>query len=217
MREHAGNLLWTVKETLRSQPRSDGQLPVLCAPFDAELFGHWWFEGPRFLVHALRWMHQDPDIEVLTGSQYLARYSPQTAITLPEGSWGAGGGHGVWLNDDTAWTWQRIYDAELDLRALLQERGIGHDQTMRRFIQQAMRELLLLQASDWQFLITTWSARDYAEARVQSHHTDFKRVVDLARKYAQGEWISDNEWAYFGQLCVRDNIFADLQPEWYTV
>lgn len=217
VRAHAGNFLWTVKETLRAGPRPDGRLPVLCAPFDAELFGHWWFEGPRFLAHALRWMHQDPEIEVLTGSEYLARYSPQTAITLPEGSWGAGGGHWVWLNEDTTWSWQRIYDAELDLRALVQNHGAGHDETMGSLIKQAMRELLLLQASDWQFLITTWSARDYAEVRIQSHHTDFKRVVALARKYARGEWISEQEWAFFGGLCQRDNVFSDIKPEWYAV
>ncbi len=216
LREHAGNFLWTVKQALRPQPHPNGRLPVLCAPFDAELFGHWWFEGPRFLVHALRWMHQDPEIEVLTGSEYLARYSPQSAVTLPEGSWGAGGGHWVWLNEDTNWTWQRIYDAELDLRTLMQDYGSGHDQTMRKFMQQALRELLLLQASDWQFLITTWAARDYGQARIQSHHTDFKRVVDLARKYAGGELISDDEWAYFGDLCQRDNIFANIEPEWYS-
>ena len=215
VREQAGNFLWTVKETLRANQPASGQRPVLCAPFDAELFGHWWFEGPRFLTHVLRWMHQDPEIEVVTGSQYLAHNPPPTAVTLPEGSWGAGGGHWVWLNEDTRWCWERIYDAELDLRNLIQEHGGGHDATMHQLIQQALRELLLLQASDWEFLITTWSARDYAETRIQSHHTDLKRVVELARRYGRGEWLSDEDWAYFGGLADRDHIFADIDPDWY--
>lgn len=216
VREHAGNFLWTVKETLRPRPHPGGRLPVLCAPFDAELFGHWWHEGPRFLTHVLRWMHQDPEIEVLSGTEYLARYSPETAITLPEGSWGAGGGDWVWMNDDTLWTWRMIYDAELDLRALLRDHGAGHDAAMRSLIQQAMRELLLLQASDWQFLITTWGARDYAGERLAFHHGDYKRVADMARRYGRGEWIEPKEWDYLGYLQDRDRPFTDLDPAWFT-
>lgn len=215
-REHAGNFLWSVKETLRQQPHPGGRRPVLCAPFDAELFGHWWFEGPRFLIQALRWMHQDPDIEVLTGSEYLARYSPETAIALPEGSWGAGGGHWVWLNDDTTWTWQRIYDAELDMRALLQDHGTGHDPGMRALLEQALRELLLLQASDWQFLITTWSARDYAGERLACHHSDFKRLTAIARKYGRGEEVTPEEWDFLGGLQDRDRLFAEIDPAWFA-
>jgi len=86
---------------------------------------------------------------------------------------------------------------------------------MRQLIQQALRELLLLEASDWEFLITTWSARDYAERRIQSHHTDLKRVVELARRYGRGEWLSEEDWAYFGRLAARDHIFADIDPDWY--
>jgi len=216
LREHAGNFLWTVKETLRPQPHPGGRLPVLCAPFDAELFGHWWHEGPRFLTHALRWMHQDPEIEVLTAGEYLARYSPETAITLPEGSWGAGGGHWVWLNDDVNWIWQRVHDAELDLRALLHDHGCGHDAAMRALVKQALRELLLLQASDWPFLITTWSARDYAGERVHCHYSDFKRVAEIARKYGRGEWVSEEEWAWFGALQDRDRPFPEIEPRWFA-
>jgi len=214
--QHAGNFLWTVKETVRAQPRPGGRLPVLVAAFDAELFGHWWHEGPRFLAHALRWMHQDPEIEVLTGSDYLARYSPETAITLPEASWGAGGGHGVWLNDDTNWTWQRIYDAELDAKALLKEQGGSHDRATRALIEQALRQLVLLQASDWQFLITTWSARDYASQRVHCHHSDFKRVAEIARKSGRGERLTEEECHYLRQLQDRDRPFAEIDPAWFA-
>lgn len=216
LRDHAGNFLWTIKETLRPQPHPGGRLPVLCAPFDAELFGHWWHEGPRFLTHALRWIHQDPEIEMLSGTEYLARYSPETALALPEGSWGAGGGHWVWMNDDTLWTWEKVYDAELDLRALLHDHGYGHDPAMRAIVEQAMRELLLLQASDWQFLITTWSARDYAGERLAFHHGDCKRLANMARRYARGEWIAQEEWDYLGACQDRDRPFSDLDPAWFA-
>jgi 1,4-alpha-glucan branching enzyme len=212
--EHAGHFLWLVKEKLRRAPW-EGGMPVVCAPFDAELFGHWWYEGPRWMSKMLRWMNQDPEVEVMTASAYLGNHSPDRAITLPEGSWGAGGGHYVWMNHDTAWTWHRVYDAEKDFAALLREHGAGHDDVMRKLIQQAARELLLLQASDWQFLITTWSARDYAEARLHEHHQDYKAVAHIARRYAKGEEITEGEWARFGEVCERDQCFPKIDPAWW--
>jgi len=214
-RDNAGHFLWLTKAILEHAPRPGGRLPVLCAPFDAELFGHWWFEGPHWLKQTLQWMHQDPGVEVCTCHEYLERFPPHGAIALPEGSWGAGGGHYIWLNPDTAWTWRRIYDAERDMSALAREWGATQDETLRKLVQQAARELLLLEASDWQFLITTWSARDYAEHRVQSHHTDFKRVAELARKYGRHETLTPEDWAYFGDLCHRDHLFPNVDPQWW--
>jgi 1,4-alpha-glucan branching enzyme len=216
VRQHAGHFLWSAKESLRLCHRPHGSLPVICAPFDAELFGHWWHEGPSFLTVLLRWMHSDPEIMVCTGSEYLANNPPETAITLPEGSWGAGGGNSMWLNEDTLWTWDRVYDAELDFKALIRDHGPGHDETMRALLHQAMRELLLLQSSDWQFLISTWSARDYAERRILCHHSDFKKVVETARTYARGEWVVKEDWDYMRTLQQQDFPFSILDPAWYA-
>ncbi|MDQ7827167.1 MAG: DUF1957 domain-containing protein [Candidatus Eremiobacteraeota bacterium] len=216
VRQHAGHFLWSVKESLRQSPRPAGHLPVICAPFDAELFGHWWHEGPQFLTTLLRWMHRDPEIRVCTGSEYLAAHPPGSAITLPEGSWGAGGGHSMWLNEGTWWTWDRVYDAELDFRALMKDHGPGHDDVMQALIRQAMRELLILQSSDWQFLISTWTARDFAERRILCHHSDFKRVVNIARTYGRGEWVAQQDWDFLGTLTQRDTPFTQLEPSWFS-
>ncbi len=213
VREHAGNFLWTVKETLRWAPHHGGKLPGVIAPFDAELFGHWWFEGPRWLVHAIRWMHHDPELKVMTCSAFVREEEPNAALALPEGSWGLNGGHEVWLNPQLEWIWRRIYDAELDFQALLKDHGPGHDEPMRRLVKQAARELLLLQASDWPFLITTQTAPDYAAHRVVCHHSDYKRVAEMARRYGRGEYIAPEEWAWLGQLQERNRPFADIQPE----
>ncbi|MEN6347649.1 MAG: 1,4-alpha-glucan branching protein domain-containing protein [Armatimonadia bacterium] len=214
LQEHAGHFLSLVKEKLRNAPW-EGGMPLVCAPFDAELFGHWWFEGPRWMSKMLRWMNQDPEISVMTASAYLAAHSPDRATALPEGSWGAGGGHYVWMNNETAWTWHRVYDAEKDFRALVREHGRGHDEVMQRLVRQAARELLLLQASDWQFLITTWSARDYAEARLNSHYNDFKSLMRVARDYAAGRVVSDASWAAVGRISDRDRPFAKIDPTWW--
>ena len=90
------------------------------------------------------------------------------------------------------------------------------DKQLHDFLAQAARELLLLQASDWQFLITTGGAPDYAARRLDAHHTDFKRVADLARRWARHDRLSDHDWAYFGDLCARDSIFPDVDPHWFA-
>lgn len=212
---HAGHFLWLVKEKLRHAPW-DGGMPVVCAPFDAELFGHWWYEGPRWLGKALRWMSQDPEIAVMTASAYVGGHSPDRAIALPEGSWGAGGGHYVWMNHDTAWTWHLIYGAEAEYRKLVKACGRGRDERMASLMKQAARELLLLQASDWQFLMTTESASDYAAARLRCHHDDFWMVARMAWAWHQGRGLTEADWVRYEALQQRNHLFADVDPLWWS-
>ena len=212
VRDHAGNFLWTCKETLRNAPHHGGKLPGVIAPFDAELFGHWWFEGPRWLTHVLRWMHHDPELKVMTGSNYVREEEPNAAVTLPEGSWGQHGGHFVWHNDKTDWIWHDIYEAEKDMQALLWDHGVGHDDPMRDLVKMAARQLLLLQASDWPFLINNGTAEEYSAQRVAHHYGDYKRVADMARRYGRGEYLTDEEWSWFGALKDRDRPFEDIDP-----
>lgn len=213
--EHAGHFVSMIHDILEAQPRPHGRRPMICAPFDAELFGHWWYEGPIWLEQVIRWMHEDYRVEMMTGLQYLADTPPATAVTLPEGSWGAGGGHHIWLNEETTWSWRRIYQAELRMRHLAASLGHRDDEQLQTFLKQAARELLLLQASDWQFLISTGGAPDYASHRLVAHHTDFNRVADLAERWARGEHLSDEDWAWFGDLCNRDRPFPDVNPGWF--
>jgi len=215
-RANAGHFVSVIHDLLEAQPRPAGRRPVVCAPFDAELFGHWWHEGPAWLAHVLRWMNEDPRVEAQTCRQYLAGSPPATAITLPEGSWGQGGVHHVWLNRGTEWTWSRIYEAEAEMRELARELADTKDPQLLEFLAQAGRELFLLQASDWQFLMTTGSAPDYAAQRLDAHHSDFKRVAELARRWRRQEHLTDSDWAFFGSLQERDRIFPDVDPRWFA-
>ncbi|MGH6689403.1 MAG: 1,4-alpha-glucan branching protein domain-containing protein, partial [Gammaproteobacteria bacterium] len=109
------------------------------------------------------------------------------------------------------WTWDRVYAAEAEWVAQLRDIG-GED--ARRVLAQATRELLLLQASDWQFLITTWAARDYAERRVAEHYADFKRLSEMARTLAGGEPLSIEAAETLRRLEREDFVFPDLDPTW---
>ncbi len=210
VQRNAAHFVGIVHDLLGVQPSPHGRLPVFCVPFDLELFGHWWREGPEWLRQVIRWFHDDPSVRCCTGREYLAENPPATAITLPEGSWGEGGGHHVWLNERTDWTWPLIYDAELQMRELAREHADTDDDQLRAILEQAARELFLLQASDWQFLTTTNSAPDYAGARINAHHSDFTRLAAMASDWAAGECLPDEDWQFFGRLCDRNRPFASI-------
>ncbi|HLE45381.1 MAG TPA: 1,4-alpha-glucan branching protein domain-containing protein, partial [Thermoplasmata archaeon] len=161
VRAHAGHFVATVRETLAAHFRSTGRPGVVVAPFDTELFGHWWFEGARWLEAVLRGL--DGEVSAATASESVLRSPPSSVVTLPEGSWGQGGHHWVWMNDGTRWVWEIVYRSEDAFLDLLREARRKRSGLVKRVLRQLARELLLLESSDWPFLITTVSARDYAE------------------------------------------------------
>jgi 1,4-alpha-glucan branching enzyme len=185
---------------------------VVCSPYDAELFGHWWFEGPSWLEQVARTM-AGAGITPLTLSEALEAVPPRSTVQLPEGSWGEGGDHRVWLNPDTEWTWDRIYSTEAEWVELARMRS-DRDGDFKRALAQATRELLLLEASDWQFLITTWAARDYAERRIAEHYAEFKRLSEMTRTLAAGYPLSVEAADTLRRLEREDFCFADLDPSW---
>jgi 1,4-alpha-glucan branching enzyme len=213
--ENAQHFVDLIKSTLREHHQQTGKKGILCAPFDAELFGHWWFEGPQWLRQVLDKIDRDSEVELTTCARFLDEARPVKVISLPEGSWGKGGYHYIWLNEWTEWTWKHIYEDEIRLAELLKEFGENMDRNLQDILTQAARELLLLEASDWQFLISTWSARDYAELRVVEHHQSFQRLAAMAEKYGRGEHVDPGEWNFLGECHQRDKLFPFLKLEWF--
>ncbi len=209
-RAHAEHFVGTVRETLRAHRQSTGRPGVVVAPFDTELFGHWWFEGPRWLEAVLRGLRA----EVTTASEHLLRSPPTSVIRLPEGSWGQGGHHWVWLNPDTMWVWDLVYRSEDALAEILRETRRPRG-TVLRILKQLARELLLLESSDWPFLITTVSARDYAEARVKLHAAAFDRLLSLLKAATAGALAPGDE-AWLAEVEARDAAFPDIDPDWWA-
>ena len=184
---------------------------VLTAPFDAELFGHWWFEGPRWLARVAEVIAETPGIEMINGSRALEEFPPSEAISIPEGSWGQGGFHYIWLNEWTEWTWRHIYKAEHRMTELVDRwEKAGKPAEAGEALKQAGRELLLLESSDWQFLISTWSARDYAEGRFIFHDDAFARLADGIERILSGESVSKEDKTRYHLLAKQDNPFPDI-------
>lgn len=203
--EHAEDFVRTLKGALSQYRGRSEREGTLVAMYDTELFGHWWFEGPEFLYEVARAMHHDTDLRAVSGGDVLDEQPARHHISLPEGSWGEGGYHYIWLNEENSWTWERLYPAQQRLRELVQELGDGE------ILIQAARELLLAESSDWQFLISTFAAKDYAELRFTDHMDRFDRLCDLAA--ARGE-LSPDDVTFLAECQEKDNPFAwlDLTP-----
>jgi 1,4-alpha-glucan branching enzyme len=214
--EQADHFCGLVHEILTKANEETGEVGILCAPYDAELFGHWWFEGPEWLYRVVRGLAANPAVQTVTCAQYLDEHTPEVAVSLPEGSWGQGGFHWIWLNDWTTWIWRHVYAAEADFPALARQSVESGDPVLSDIVSQAGRELLLLEASDWPFLISTWSARDYAEHRAAWHRDAFSRLVAMARRRAAGEEVAPEDAAFLTHCKARDAIFPDLEAGWWA-
>ena len=145
------------------------------APFDTELFGHWWFEGPDFLGGGLpRARPRGPrPIGPPPARAISSDIRPASRFASRSGSWGANGDFTMWLSEPTAWTWERLWP--LEERSGTPRRPRWPTPAAHPVLAQAARELLLPQSSDWQFIISTGAAADYAERRFREHCDDAER------------------------------------------
>ena len=206
-RDHANHFAHLLSGIATEQ--SQNREGVIVAPFDTELFGHWWFEGPTFLAHVYRALAGQRDaIQPATGSQHLAAHPPRAAIRLPWGSWGANGDSSMWLSEQTAWTWERLWPLEQAFWDVAP--AALASPAARPVLAQAARELLLAQSSDWQFIISTGAAADYAEKRIREHCEDTEKLIAALGPGREGELESAQQLA--SELYERDAVFPNVLP-----
>ena len=96
--------------------------PIIISPYDAELFGHWWYEGPIFLSDLYRQLHFDQSVlEPITPGDYLARHPTNQRATPAASSWGLKGYNEQWLNETNAWTYRHLHAAAERMVELAQQ------------------------------------------------------------------------------------------------
>ncbi|MDH7511642.1 MAG: DUF1957 domain-containing protein [Clostridiales bacterium] len=175
---------------------------VVAALYDTELFGHWWFEGPEWLYRVIKKFY-GTKIQPRQANDCLEALRPHVVVSLPEGSWGTGGFHWIWFNDDTAWIWEKIYWVEEEAHRLPRSLARKKPELYRQF----MREKFLLESSDWPFLISTWTARDYAENRAAEHFQRAKTLVDWLKR---NDPLGQHEQKQLATWEEEDNVFATI-------
>lgn len=203
--EHAAHFVEVVREHLLGYWARSGRPGIVVAAYDTELFGHWWFEGIGWLKEVFVRLAREPDVAPTTAGQYLEQFPPEEAIVLPEGSWGKGGDHSTWLNPETEWMWPLIHEAERRMEQLVARFPDAEGERLE-VLKQAGRELLLLESSDWPFLIDTGQAVAYATDRFQGHLARFNRLCLLAEK----PFLDDADRDYLQECQRLDNPFLNL-------
>lgn len=180
---------------------------LIVAPFDTELFGHWWFEGVDFLGDMYRQLTRADTVRPVTGSDHVRTGRPRPRIQLAEGSWGAQGDHSMWMNEATRWTWQRLWPLEDRFwRVAGDAPGAGW---ARPILACAARQLLLAQSSDWQFIISTGAAGDYAESRFTRHCDDADALLAGLEPHA-ADAERDAAARLAAEVDRRDDLFPDV-------
>lgn len=183
--------------------------PVMVAPYDAELFGHWWFEGPQWLDALLRRAARDDGgIETITPARYLDLYPENEVAELTLSSWGAGGYNEVWLNETNDWIYRHTHLMETRMSELADIHyadGAGAE----HLLNQAARELLLAQSSDWAFIIKTGTAVEYARRRLIGHISRFNELTGAVQ---DGRFLSPPA----DKTDNRDEIFPNLDFRVYS-
>jgi len=183
--------------------------PVIVVPFDAELFGHWWFEGPRFLEHFIRKAGREQDLRLTTPSDYLAAHPTLQIIQPAASTWGQNGHLSVWLDQTNAWIYPQLHAAARRMSEVARKYVNGADPLADRVLKQLARELLLAQSSDWAFLIKTGTAREYATKRTMDHLARFNRLHDqFVANDVDDEFLRNCEW--------RDNLFPNVNWRYYV-
>jgi 1,4-alpha-glucan branching enzyme len=219
---HARHFTGVIRDALVDHKAQTGRAGCVVAPFDAELFGHWWFEGPRFIERVFELLAEDPAVTPLTAQERLQQTPPDKVCWLPEGSWGDGGDNRVWLNDKVSWTLEAAFRAEDRFLGLMWEvdqmalRPAGHRKGLaqaRRLRAAAARELLLLQASDWAFVITTGGALEYGYRRLSVHQERFERLCNQAWDILAGRAPDALAAVQLAEVAAHDDCFADLDVD----
>ncbi len=210
---HAQHFIGLVKSTLRKHIKQTGYDGIVCSPFDTELFGHWWFEGPQFIEKVITLLNESDDVRLTNCSEALdKRTRKYEVIALPEGSWGEGGGHYVWLNHNVTWMWDMIYS--LEAQFLTNVRNYNSATKPSKFFTKAMtqaaRELLLIESSDWQFLITTEGAADYAEKRFRKHCKRLGKLLGITERVASGKKSRVKDKEYIKKVEKDDHPFLEI-------
>ena len=200
---HAGNFMFNREQQVEHLNGIMDRPPIIVSPYDAELFGHWWYEGPDFINFLIRKISCDSQtVGLITPSEYLEKFPVNQVSTPSFSSWGNKGYAEVWLEESNDWVYRHIHKASERMNEIANNHKDSSG-LLKRALNQAVRELLLAQSSDWAFIMKTKTMVEYALKRTKDH---INRFTDLY--YAIKSGNIDESW--LSGLESKDNVFGDI-------
>ncbi|MDC7127047.1 MAG: DUF1957 domain-containing protein [Spirochaetales bacterium] len=200
--EHAENFVYKREKQVDKISSMMDRPPVIVCPSDSEFFGKWWIEGITWLEHVIRKTAASTKLKMISPSTYIDHYRNNERVEPIYSSWGNKGYAGVWLGGANDWIYRHIHKASERMEELV-SRYPDESGLKKRVLNQAAREVLLAQSSDWPFIMKTCFNADYAKMRVKKHLFNFNNIYDnLCRNTVNTEWLTRIE--------KEDNVFPDL-------
>ena len=194
--------------------------PIILCPYDAELYGHWWYEGPDFLYTlAKKVYYDDCNFKFITPGEYIEKY-PEMQISTPcRSSWGAKGYSEVWLNPSNDYVHRHLHkagDRMCELASMFPSEK--DDSLKRRILNQCARELVLAQSSDWLFIITNGTMVDYAKKRIKDHIGRFTKLymwLTQDNDLIKNDILSEEKLKFLENIEAKDCIFPEMNYQIY--
>lgn len=205
----AGHFLNSRTEQIENASKYMNVPPIILCPYDAELYGHWWYEGPYWLYILFKKIYYDEcNFELITPSEYIDKYPNIQVCTPCRSSWGANGYSGVWLNPTNDYAHRHLHKAGNRMVELATSypnaTGI-----QKAALNQAARELLLAQSSDWLFIITNGTMVDYAKKRINDHIGRFTKLYNQIKN-------NKIDKIFLKDIEKKDRVFPDIDYHIYT-
>lgn len=207
--DHAGNFMFNREKQVEYLFNIMKRQPIIVAPYDAELFGHWWYEGVDWLNFVIRKIACDQDtVKLITPYEYLRLY-PKNQMAYPsESSWGNKGYAEVWCNQSNDWIYRHLHEMAWRMTDIAR-RHPNADHNLTRALNQMARELLLAQSSDWAFIMNSGTMVQYAVKRTKEHIFRFNKLYDDILNLRL-------DMNFVGELEYKDNIFPNIDYKMYV-
>lgn len=200
---HAGNFMYNRERQIEHLEHFLGKKPIVVSMYDAELYGHWWYEGTDFLEFLFKKMqHDQKTVKMVTPSEYLALHPDNQVVQPSMSTWGDKGYNEVWLNGTNDWMYRHLHK-QVERMVEMANKFPAADGTLRRALNQCAREVVLGMSSDWAFLMTVGTAKSYSTKRFVAHTHRFNGLYEqIMGNRLEEAWLKDLEW--------RDNIFPEM-------
>jgi 1,4-alpha-glucan branching enzyme len=206
-KEHAQDFIRKRSEQIEFLSKKLKITPIVNAMYDAELFGHWWFEGPEWIEYLLRGIARSRiSFHTITPSEYiisLGKTLHDLHTSAPSmSSWGEQGYSEVWVNQNNDYVYPHLLKAT-ERMVILAKKFPRASGIQKRVLDQSAREILLAQQSDWLFMMKHKNNASYAKKRFDEHIKRFNTLYDSMISGNISElWLADIE--------ESDRIFRDI-------
>lgn len=208
VREHAAHFARCRHDQISGLSDHMDVPPIITCPYDTELFGHWWFEGPDFIDAFIReGSKEEYCYEFTTCSEYLMNNSKVQCCSPNPSSWGENSDYSVWINGSNHWIYKDLHRCE-EIMIRLANTYNAPDEIKNRALNQAARELMLAESSDWPFIIKNNTTVDYAVSRINTHLDRFNRLYENISK-------NSIDIKFLEEIEALDNIFPNINYKIY--